>query len=164
MFKVDSARCTGCGNCVDICPQQAITIHDNLAMINETLCIQCSTCAEVCSAGAIREVALANIKLSKGGEKMVYGFGRGFGRSGGVGFGFRGSSPPWPYFGRGRGGLPRCWYPSVAMASFYPPVPPAYAPQMPQGQEIDWLKSQAEAIKAELNQVEARIQDLEGAK
>ncbi len=95
---------------------------------------------------------------------MVYGFGRGFGRRGGVGFGFRGSSPPWPYFGRGRGGLPRCWYPGVAMASFYPPVPPAYAPQMPQEQEIDWLKSQAEAIKAELNQVEARIQDLGSAK
>ena len=30
------------------------------------------------------------------------------------GFGFRGSSPPWPYGGRGRGGLPRCWYPRTA--------------------------------------------------
>ena len=27
----------------------------------------------------------------------------------GRGFGFRGWSPPWPYVGRGRGGLPRCW-------------------------------------------------------
>ena len=25
------------------------------------------------------------------------------------GFGFRGWSPPWPYVGLGRGGLPRCW-------------------------------------------------------
>jgi hypothetical protein len=25
------------------------------------------------------------------------------------GFGFRGGSPPLPYVGRGRGGLPRCW-------------------------------------------------------
>jgi len=27
----------------------------------------------------------------------------------GRGFGFRGWSPPWPYVGLGRGGLPRCW-------------------------------------------------------
>ncbi len=27
----------------------------------------------------------------------------------GRGFGFRGWSPPWPYVGVGRGGLPRCW-------------------------------------------------------
>ncbi len=35
---------------------------------------------------------------------MPYGFGRGWG------FGFRGASPPWPYVGVGRGGLPRCGY------------------------------------------------------
>ncbi len=164
MVSVDNAKCTGCGSCVDVCPQQAITMHDDLAMINEDLCIQCGTCAEICPVGAIRELAPAHVKLLKGGERMTYGYGRGFGRRGGAGFGFRGSSPPWPYFGRGRGELPRCWYPGVAMASPYPPVPPAYASQMPQGQEIGWLKSQAEAIKAELNQVEARIQDLESAK
>ncbi len=28
----------------------------------------------------------------------------------GRGFGFRGFSPPWPFVGLGRGGLPRCWY------------------------------------------------------
>ncbi|MFC2036097.1 DUF5320 domain-containing protein [Chloroflexota bacterium] len=95
---------------------------------------------------------------------MVYSFGRGSGRGGGAGFGFRGTSPSWPYVGKGRGGLPRCWYPGVAMASSYPPVSSVYSPQMPREQEIDWLKSQAEIAKAELNQVEARIQDLESAK
>ena len=164
MVRIDSIKCTGCGNCVDACPQRAISLHNDLVVINQEQCIQCGTCAEACPVGAIREVASTHAQITKGGDSMVYGFGRGFGRRGGVGFGFRGSSPPWPYFGRGRGGLPRCWYPGVAMASFYPPVPPAYVPQMPQEQEIDWLENQAEAIKAELNQVEARIQDLESAK
>ncbi len=45
---------------------------------------------------------------------MPNGFGRGrsvgSGFRGGMGFGFRGSSPPWPYVGLGRGGLPRCGY------------------------------------------------------
>ena len=164
MVRIDSIKCTGCGNCVDVCPCRAISLYENLALINQELCIQCGTCAEVCPVGAIREVVPVNAQINKGGDTMVYGFDRGFGRSGGAGFGFRGSSPPWPYFGRGRGGLPRCSYPGVAMASFYPPVPPAYAPQMPQEQEIDSLKSQAETIKAELSQVRARIQNLESAK
>ena len=40
---------------------------------------------------------------------MPNGYGRGFRRRG-WGFGFRGSSPPRPYVGLGRGGLPRCGY------------------------------------------------------
>jgi hypothetical protein len=42
------------------------------------------------------------------GRSAGYGMGRGM--VGGRGFGFRGSSPPWPYVGMGRGGLPRCGY------------------------------------------------------
>ena len=49
-------------------------------------------------------------------------------RRGGWGFGFRGSSPPWPYVGRGRGGLPRCaHFFSGAAGIPVPPVHPAYA-------------------------------------
>ena len=54
---------------------------------------------------------------------MPNGYGRGFGRRG-WGFGFRGSSPPWPYVGLGRGGLPRCGYFLSGAAGM--PAPPAY--------------------------------------
>jgi hypothetical protein len=54
---------------------------------------------------------------------MPNGYGRGFGRRG-WGFGFRGSSPPWPYVGLGRGGLPRCGYFLSGAAGM--PVSPAY--------------------------------------
>jgi hypothetical protein len=37
-------------------------------------------------------------------------------------------------------------------------------PPLTQEEEVDWLKRQAEAIKAELNQVEARMRDLEAGK
>ena len=36
-----------------------------------------------------------------------------------------------------------------------------YAPQMTREQELDFLKSQAEAIKEELEQMGARIKELE---
>ena len=78
-------------------------------------------------------------------------------RRGGRGFGFRGSSPPWPYVGRGRGGLPRCGHFFRGAASgAYP-----YGPQMTREQELDFLKDEAEAIKNQLEQVDARIKELE---
>ncbi len=54
---------------------------------------------------------------------MANGYGRRFGGRG-WGFGFRGSSPPWPYIGIGRGGLPRCGYFLSGAAGM--PVPPGY--------------------------------------
>lgn len=120
-------------------------------------------------------------------------YGRGLGR-GGWGFGFRGSSPPWPYVGLGRGGLPRCGYflsgatgmpvpqvyPSYSSPGdapyyggiTYPGYMPysyagapmgtdPYAPQMSREQELDFLKSQAKAIKGELEQIDTRIKELE---
>jgi len=36
-----------------------------------------------------------------------------------------------------------------------------FAPQMSQEQELDFLRSQAEAIKSQLEQIESRMRDLE---
>lgn len=103
------------------------------------------------------------------------GFERGFGYGGGRGFGFRGSSPPWPYVGLGRGGLPRCQYfagaPNAQVAPRYAPYygatldipygPTPFIPQMTREQEIDFLKSEAEAVKGNLEQLETRIIEIE---
>ena len=87
-------------------------------------------------------------------------FGRnlaGRGQIGRMGLGFRGSSPPWPYVGRGRGGLPRC--------SYYPGSQADVSTQgVTREQEISLLKSQAENIKKELDIVESRICDLQARK
>ena len=99
---------------------------------------------------------------------MPNGFGRGFG--------FRGSSPPWPYVGRGRGGLPRCGYFFAGSAAppawLYPPTPqPYYGPKyasaytsfntpMSKEEELGFLKQQAEAMRVELKEIEGRIQEL----
>jgi hypothetical protein len=39
-----------------------------------------------------------------------------------------------------------------------------YAPQMTREQELDFLKSQAQAIKGQLEQIDARMRDLESEK
>jgi hypothetical protein len=81
----------------------------------------------------------------------------GRGQTGGMGLGFRGSSPPWPYVGRGRGGLPRCSYYPGSRAN-------TPAQGVTSEQEISLLKSQAENMKKELDMVETRIRDLEAGK
>lgn len=131
---------------------------------------------------------------------MVFGFnrGRGMGRGagygtglgmGGGGFGFRGGSPPWPYVGIGRGGLPRCGYfyggyGNVAQAWPYRGAPyyagpgfyagqsygpyaagasqtDAYSPRMTREEELDFLKNQAEDIGEQLKHIEKRIREIE---
>jgi hypothetical protein len=103
------------------------------------------------------------------------GFGRGFGR--GMGLGFRGMSPPWPYVGLGRGGLPRCGYffsaaGTPAAWSYQPIMPyyqattasPGYAPYYPpmtRDEELNSLKNEAEVIKSQLEEIESRMRDLE---
>ncbi|MGB2798898.1 MAG: DUF5320 domain-containing protein [Dehalococcoidia bacterium] len=104
------------------------------------------------------------------------------------GFGFRGSSPPWPYVGLGRGGLPRCWYflrgmgapassgygqaayPHYAGAWGVPygsaatPGAVPFAPQMTKEQELDFLRNQAEVIGEQLEDIENRIRKLSSEK
>lgn len=106
-------------------------------------------------------------------------YGRGFGM--GRGFGFRGYSPPWPYVGRGRGGLPRCQaffpYASAPAIPFYAAYPHGAAFSSAQGfsepwpapnlssmtpnQELHVLKQQAEMLRQQLDQISDRVQELE---
>jgi hypothetical protein len=89
---------------------------------------------------------------------MLYGTGN-MGRRGGRGFGFQGTMPPWPYVGRGKGGLPRCGYYSPAGSSA--PLGTAAAGSTGKEREIDYLKSQAGALKKQVEQIELRISNLE---
>jgi len=104
--------------------------------------------------------SLGHRNENQGGADMTYGYG----------FGFRGTSPPWPYVGRGRGGLPRCWYPRAVPAPSYAPAvyggypawgPGTYTPHMPQEQEMDSLKEESNALRRQLEEIEARIKELE---
>ena len=48
----DSEKCTGCGKCVEVCPQGAIEINEGRSRTNRETCTGTGNCAEVCPAEA----------------------------------------------------------------------------------------------------------------
>ncbi len=47
-------ECTGCGNCVDICPPRAVEITDDKAVVDNDWCIGCGVCIPKCPTDAIK--------------------------------------------------------------------------------------------------------------
>ena len=83
-----------------------------------------------------------------------FGRGRGMGRGSGRGRGM----------GRGMGrGFGRGWgAPFYGAAPAYGPAP--YGPQMTRAEEVDFLKEEANSVKAQLEEIESRMRDLEAEK
>ncbi len=46
-------RCIGCKSCLDVCPQQALTLSESGMAIDRTLCDGCGECAEECPSTAL---------------------------------------------------------------------------------------------------------------
>ena len=51
---VDNDKCTGDGECVDVCPVEVFELQDSKAVpVNEEECLGCESCVEVCETDAI---------------------------------------------------------------------------------------------------------------
>lgn len=52
--EIDTDECTGCGICVDTCPNSVLDIvGSTAAVVNEDACDECGDCMEECPLGAI---------------------------------------------------------------------------------------------------------------
>ncbi|MFQ5974820.1 MAG: indolepyruvate ferredoxin oxidoreductase subunit alpha [Candidatus Hydrothermarchaeales archaeon] len=53
-IKVDYDKCTGAGDCVDVCPAEVFELVDEKAVAsNVEECIECCSCVEACPEAAI---------------------------------------------------------------------------------------------------------------
>jgi ferredoxin len=71
MINIDAVRCNGCGECVEACPAGAITLQDQVAVIDEAYCQECEVCLDACPNGAILAVEILEAYPARGGEPMV---------------------------------------------------------------------------------------------
>ena len=54
-YLIDPSLCTGCGDCLDSCQEEAIEGVDGfIHMIDEKLCVKCGKCLPACPEGAVK--------------------------------------------------------------------------------------------------------------
>ena len=54
MVMVDEEKCTGCGDCIDRCPMEALSMQDDIVVRDADRCIGCGLCISVCPTSALR--------------------------------------------------------------------------------------------------------------
>ena len=53
-LKLFEEKCTGCGMCIEVCPQDVFEIKDGKALIKDfDACMECGACARNCPFSAI---------------------------------------------------------------------------------------------------------------
>ena len=62
-FLARPDACTGCEDCVEICPENAITMKDNLPVINDIMCSGCGACIPSCEVNALDQKGLTDAQL-----------------------------------------------------------------------------------------------------
>ncbi len=53
-MRIDPEECIACGECIDYCPMEAISLEADVSVINEDECVECGVCfrSEVCPVDA----------------------------------------------------------------------------------------------------------------
>jgi ferredoxin len=52
VVQLNKEKCTGCGTCADVCPNEAIKINET-AEIDEENCVECGACVDECPSEAL---------------------------------------------------------------------------------------------------------------
>ena len=52
--ETDQEQCTGCGDCVTVCPVDAVSMSNDSPIVDEEWCIGCGVCVNGCPSGAAR--------------------------------------------------------------------------------------------------------------
>ena len=62
-FLSDPEVCNGCEECVEVCPENAITMNDGKPVINDVMCSGCGACIPACPENALDQQGLSDAQL-----------------------------------------------------------------------------------------------------
>jgi len=54
IMAVDEEKCMGCGDCIDRCPVQVLSMQDDIVVMDADHCIGCGLCVSTCPTEALR--------------------------------------------------------------------------------------------------------------
>ena len=63
-----------CGECVERCPVNAIKIANDLACVNESICLGCGNCVTECPTESLSMVRISNKQPVVGERKIGMGY------------------------------------------------------------------------------------------
>jgi len=69
---VDEAACTACGDCLERCPLEAVSLPDGTAVVDLARCIGCGLCASTCPSSAMRLEPNEKAKIPPDDTKALY--------------------------------------------------------------------------------------------
>lgn len=52
-YVVVKERCQGCGGCIEACPNDAVAIKRDIAVVDAASCVDCGGCESACPTAAI---------------------------------------------------------------------------------------------------------------
>ncbi|MBW1710472.1 MAG: 4Fe-4S binding protein, partial [Deltaproteobacteria bacterium] len=66
LAQIDDDECTGCGDCVDRCQMDAISLDEEIASVNTDRCVGCGVCVLTCPSEALSLMPRADFKEPPG--------------------------------------------------------------------------------------------------
>ena len=67
---IDEASCTGCGDCLERCSMEALSVVDEIIRVNKDHCIGCGNCVSACLTETLSMVRRSHVTPPKGGMTM----------------------------------------------------------------------------------------------